>query len=238
LSPDWSHPEKGQRQRTQTQEESKTQTEFQGATELGVLEVVPRSAPARQLLRPPHSTNPRHPTHWEPSRVMPESHLPDPQGQQSDRGRSAPGGRRPIVARLRRADGRAYGRPGRPKVWVAAQRFRVGRCSWASPWTTRVQRNVRARDRSQRTASLAGGGRSYLRAFAAGGLPGDCTWGAAGGAAVQSAPCSARRVGALDRGADRCAGAPGVGEAACVCRRGGARQPAGVARRADEVGSD
>jgi excisionase family DNA binding protein len=71
----------------------------------------PAVAPTSQLLQPLQSTNPEHTTHWEPSGSMPGPHLFDPQGHEVSRGPFRPGGRRPIVARLRRANGRAYGRP-------------------------------------------------------------------------------------------------------------------------------
>jgi len=159
--------------------------------------------------------------------------LPDPEGRQrfgglavgasagrlaADFGTASPCGR-PLVWPPRR---------GR-RSWVRRRDFRVGRCSRLSPWTTRMQRNVRARDRSQRAAPFAGGGRSRLRAFAAGGLPGDCARGAAGGAAVQSPPSSAHRVGAMDRGADGRAGGFHTHEAANVCRDGTTGKLAGVA---------
>jgi excisionase family DNA binding protein len=108
--PNWSHPSKDQ---SQIKDETKNPTEFQRATDSGVLGIAPglAVAPARQLLQPLPTTNPEHPTHWEPSGSTPEPRLLDPQGQQVDRGRLPPGGRRPIVARLRRANGRLYGRP-------------------------------------------------------------------------------------------------------------------------------
>jgi len=58
------------------------------------------------LQQQPNST-----THYEPSGSTPEPRLLDPQSQQVDRSLFPPGGRRPIVARLRRADGRSYGPP-------------------------------------------------------------------------------------------------------------------------------
>lgn len=108
--PNWSHPSKDQ---SQIKNETKDPAKFQGATDSGVLRIKPKPAVVltRQLRQPLPTTNPEHPTHWEPSGSTPEPRLLDPQGQQVDRGQFAPGGRRPIVARLRRADGRSYGRP-------------------------------------------------------------------------------------------------------------------------------
>jgi len=116
--------------------------------------------------------------------------------------------------------------------------FGFGRCIWRSPWTTRVQRNVRTSDRSQWTPSLAGGGRSHLRAFAAGRVSGYRAGRAAGGAALQSPPRAARRAGAVDRGADGRAGGFRVREAAAVCRYCTAGKPAGIARRGGWSGGD
>ena len=108
--PNWSHPSKDQ---SQIKNETKNPAGLRRATDSGVLGIDPRLAvgPARRLLQPLPTTNPEHPTHWEPSGSTPEPRLLDPQGQQVDRGLNCPGGGRPIVARLRRADGRSYGRP-------------------------------------------------------------------------------------------------------------------------------
>jgi excisionase family DNA binding protein len=105
-----SHPPKDQ---SQIKNETKSPAKLHPATDAGVLRIDPGPAvaPTRQLLQPLPTTNPEHPTHWEPSGSTPEPRLLDPQGQQVDRGRLPPGGRRPIVARLRRANGRSYGRP-------------------------------------------------------------------------------------------------------------------------------
>jgi excisionase family DNA binding protein len=55
--------------------------------------------------------NPYSTTHWEPSGSTPGPHLLGLRGPQIDRRLICRGGRRPIVARLRRANGRSYGRP-------------------------------------------------------------------------------------------------------------------------------
>lgn len=200
------------------------------ASRLKLIDCRAVEAKLRSPLRPqPHST-----THWEPCRFVPERPLSDRCRRRCTDGCERLGlrcGQRPILARLRRADGRWYGRPGETEgQGCGRQRFRAGRCTRPSPWTTRVQRNVRARDRWQRTASLAGGSRSCLRAFAAGRLPGDCAGGAARRAAVQPAPRPACRAGAMDRRAGGFAGDLPAGEVAGVCRPGCARQLAGAAR--------
>ena len=106
----WSHRPNDQRQ---SQNETKIEAKLKGATDSCVLGVRPglAVAPARQLLQSLQSTSPEHTTHWEPSGSTPEPHFLDPQGLQVDRGPFRPGDRRPIVARLCRANGRAYGRP-------------------------------------------------------------------------------------------------------------------------------
>lgn len=108
--PRLSHSPKDQ---SQIKNETKSPAKLHPATDSGVLRAgtEPVIAPTRQLLQPLPTANPEHPTHWEPSGSTPEPRLLDPQSQQVDRGRLPPGGRRPIVARLRRADGRSYGRP-------------------------------------------------------------------------------------------------------------------------------
>ena len=109
-SPKLSHPPKDQ---SQIKHETKSPAKLQRATDSGVLRIHPglAVAPTRRLLQPLPTTNPEHPTHWEPSGSTPGPHLLDPKARQRDRGRFRPGGQRPIVARLRRANGRAYGRP-------------------------------------------------------------------------------------------------------------------------------
>lgn len=108
--PKLSHPPKDQRQ---IKNETKSPAKLQRATDSGVLEIDqgPAVAPARQLLDPSPANDPEHPTHYEPSGSTREQRLLDLQSQQVDRGLFPPDGRRPIVARLRRADGRSYGRP-------------------------------------------------------------------------------------------------------------------------------
>jgi hypothetical protein len=162
-------------------------------------------------------------------------HFPDPESRQRFwglRGVAPPGaagGRFWHGFAVRTAAGMAA--PGEAEGQGGGRDFGFGRCSRPSPWTTRMQRNVRAQDRWQRAASLAGGGRSRLWAFAAGGLPGDCAGGVAGGAAVQPPSCSARRAGALDRRAHRPAGGCRAGVATSTRRRFLAGQPASAARR-------
>jgi hypothetical protein len=106
----WSHRPNDQRQ---SQNDTKTEAKLQRATDSCVLGVSPEPAvvPTNQLPQPLQSTNPEHTTHWEPSGSTPAPHLLDPQGREVNRGSFRPGGRRPIVARLRRANGRAYVRP-------------------------------------------------------------------------------------------------------------------------------
>jgi excisionase family DNA binding protein len=108
--PKLSHPPKDQ---SQIKNETKSPAKIQGATDSGGLGIDPGPAvaPIGQLLQPLPTTNPEHPTHWEPPGSTPEPRLLDPQSPQVDRGRFPPGSRRPIVARLRRANGRTYGRP-------------------------------------------------------------------------------------------------------------------------------
>lgn len=108
--PNWSHRDKDQRQ---TQNETKTSAKLHRATDSGVLGIEPGLA-VGPTTRPPQSlqsTNPEHTTHWELSSSTPGPHFLDPQCREVNRGRFRPGGRRPIVARLRRANGRGYGRP-------------------------------------------------------------------------------------------------------------------------------
>lgn len=109
----WSHRPENRKQIQPTRNETKTKAKFPGTTDSCALGVSPglAVAPTRQLLQPLQSTNPEHTTHWEPSGSTPGPHLFDPQGHEVSRGRFRPGGRRPIVARLRRANGRVYGRP-------------------------------------------------------------------------------------------------------------------------------
>lgn len=109
--PRWSHQPEVQRQ-SQNATEAKAKSEQ--AKDPCVLKFRPgvAVAPTKQPLQPLQSTNPEHTTHWEPSGSTPGPHFLDLQGLQVDRGSFCPGGRRPIVARLRRANGRAYGRPG------------------------------------------------------------------------------------------------------------------------------
>jgi excisionase family DNA binding protein len=111
--PNLSHRQENRKEIHPTQDETKTKAKFPGATDSCVLGVSPGPAvaPTSQLLQPLQSTNPEHTTHWEPSGSTPGPHLFDPQGHEVSRGPFRPGGRRPIVARLRRANGRAYGRP-------------------------------------------------------------------------------------------------------------------------------
>jgi len=108
--PNWSHLSQRPRQ---IKNETKTQAEILRATDSGVLGIGPglAVAPAEQFLQPLRSTNPEHPTHYEPPGSVPESHFLDLESQQVDPGRLPPRGRRPILARLRRAEGRLYGRP-------------------------------------------------------------------------------------------------------------------------------
>ena len=73
----------------------------------------------RTVWRPsglPLTTNPEHPTHYEPSGSVPGAHFLDLQGLQALLSQCRPGGRRPIVAGLRPANGRAYGRPDSPDL--------------------------------------------------------------------------------------------------------------------------
>ncbi len=106
----WSHRPKVQ---SQIKDETRIQAKPSKATPSGVLGqcLEPPAALTQQLTQPLPTTNPEHPTHWEPPGSMRGAHLPDSQSQQVDRPRFPPGGRRPIVARPRRADGRAYGPP-------------------------------------------------------------------------------------------------------------------------------
>ena len=108
-----SHPVKDPSQRTKDQDETEIQPQLLRAIESAVLVETPSfpASPAEQPSKPPPATSPEHPTHYEPPGSVPGPHLLDRKGQQVDRGRFPPGGRRPIVARLRRAFGRAYGRP-------------------------------------------------------------------------------------------------------------------------------
>ena len=59
----------------------------------------------------PRVTNAEPPTHYEPPGLVPGAQFADLQSQQALSSWFRPGGRRPIVAGLRPADGRAYGRP-------------------------------------------------------------------------------------------------------------------------------
>ncbi len=106
----WSHRSTDQ---TEIKNETKASTKSPRATDPGVLRATQlvAGASSRQQLQPLQSINPEHPTHYAPSGATPGAHFPDPQGRQADRPLICPGGRRPIVARLRRAKGRAYGRP-------------------------------------------------------------------------------------------------------------------------------
>lgn len=109
--PNWSHRSKDQRQ---TLNETEASTESPRATDSGVLGIAQKLAatPSRSLLQPLRNTNPGHPTHYEPPGSVPGTHFPDPESRQGDWRRFHQGGRRPILARLRRAEGSEYGRPG------------------------------------------------------------------------------------------------------------------------------
>ena len=111
--PNLSHRQENRKEIHPTQDETKSKAKFPGATDSCVLGVSlePAVAPTSQQLQPLQSTNPEHTTHWEPSGSTPGPHLFDPQGHEVSSGPFRPGGRRPIVARLRRANGLAYGRP-------------------------------------------------------------------------------------------------------------------------------
>ena len=108
--PNWSHRSKDQRQ---TQNETKTSAKLHRATDPGALGIDPglAVAPIRQLLQPLRTTSPQHPTHYEPSGSTPGTHFSDAESRQAGEWRFRQGGRRPILARLRRANGRLYGRP-------------------------------------------------------------------------------------------------------------------------------
>ena len=109
--PSWSHRSKEQRQ---TPNETEASIESPRATDSGVLGIAQKFAatPSRPLIQPLRNTNPGHPTHYEPPGSVPGAHFPDLENRQGDWRRFRQGGRRPILARLRRADGREYGRPG------------------------------------------------------------------------------------------------------------------------------
>ena len=81
------------------------------ASRLKLIDCRAVEAKLRSPLRPqPHST-----THWEPCRFVPERPLSDRCRRRCTDGCERLGlrcGQRPILARLRRADGRRYGRPG------------------------------------------------------------------------------------------------------------------------------
>ena len=108
-----SHPASESRQKTQTKDETEIQVEPYPAARAGVFTAATDLAAAttEQLNEPHRKTSPRHPTHYEPSGSVPEPHFLYPKGRQAARCRFPPGGQRPIVARLRRAYGRAHGRP-------------------------------------------------------------------------------------------------------------------------------
>jgi hypothetical protein len=108
--PNWSHQSKNQRQ---TQNETKTSAKLHRATDSGVLGIEPglAVAPSRQLLQPLPTTNPEHPTHYEPSGSTPEPHPLDPQSQHVDRGRFPPVGRGRLWHGCAVLSGREYGRP-------------------------------------------------------------------------------------------------------------------------------
>jgi hypothetical protein len=96
-----------------------------------------------------------------------------------------PGVQRPILARLRRAVGRLYGR------WQAMQ--------FSSLLDNRCRGNARRFGQPLRAAALARGHCPCLQPFASSCLQSHCARRAAGGTALPSAPCSTRRVGAMDR---------------------------------------
>jgi len=64
----------------------------------------------------PRVTNAEPPTHYEPLGLVPGAQFADSKSQQVILSRFRPGGRRPIVAGLRPADGRAYGHPDSPDL--------------------------------------------------------------------------------------------------------------------------
>jgi excisionase family DNA binding protein len=70
-------------------------------------------APRIRLRAPALLRRPEPPTHYELPQFVPGAHVPDPKSHKGESGRAYPGGQRPILARLRRANGRAYGRPDR-----------------------------------------------------------------------------------------------------------------------------
>lgn len=109
-----------------------------------------------------------------------------------------PGVQRPILARLRRAAGRLYGRR-------RAMQF-------SSLLDNQCRGNVRLRPQQRlRAAAVSGGGCTCLWAFPPRRLSGDCTGRAASGAALPSAPGSACGAGALGRRANAYSGASNVG---------------------------
>jgi len=107
--PSWSHRLEAQRQKQKRQRPKPNPNKQKDPC---VLRFRPRVVvvPTNQLPQPFQSTNPEHTTHWAPSGATPGPHLLDVQDREANRGPFRPGGRRPIVARLRRANGRAYGR--------------------------------------------------------------------------------------------------------------------------------
>ena len=95
--------------------ETEASTKSPRATDPGVLGTAPRFAATRSksLIQPLRNTNPGPPTHYEPEQVFDsrhESKLFGAEGQEPVWPVFPPCGRRPILARLRHAEGRVYGR--------------------------------------------------------------------------------------------------------------------------------
>lgn len=155
-------------------------------------------------------------THWEPSRVVPGPHFliqKVGKGSEGSLWGLQRGGWRPILARLRRADGRWYGRPGEAEVGGAASRF----SSWpmqsalsvdnpyAEECTGARQMATSGSFRRRRSPALAGfrGGRSIGRLHGASCGPRGCATGFAfnppswsgGSASRRSRPRLPRRRG-------------------------------------------
>lgn len=142
--------------------------------------------------------------------------FPRPEPQQHDTlgtlrfdawdGAFRPGVRRPILARLRRAlaacmDARAVG--------LGSMDFVAKPMHSVLSMDSRCRGNAPRRPHPVRAAAVTGGRCPRLRAFASGGLSGDCSGRAAGGTTLPPAPCASGRVGAMGRRGDMLAGAAG-----------------------------
>jgi hypothetical protein len=146
-----------------------------------------------------YNRDPHSPTHWEPSGPVPGPYFLDHQERQYGEG-CFPGVRAADFGTASPCGGRLYGRPA---ILSVAGRFPVWADAFGSLDGQSVCRgNARRRPHRVRAAAVARGRCPRLRAFAAGGLPGDCAGRVAGSAALPSAPHPSGRAGALDRRRD------------------------------------